>query len=461
MNKAQFIDRMILEIRERDISEIIGDYVSLVRRGYNFLGLCPFHNDKTIGSFVVSPHKGIYKCFSCGHAGDAIKFVSSHRDIHYLEAAFEIALSKNIISSDEYDEYFVKRRYDKKYVESVQATYEKLDNEKMVSNIGSPETLDKVFTLFLEQMKLNDEHREYLMNERSLNEETIEKRGYKTFPTAGAMNKLINTLNELGMGVDTSLEVTPGFYQRFTKDEWKWEFAANKGIVIPIKDSGGLIIGLQIRRDEVDEDRGRYLWFSSSFAQFVKNRRHGTSSGSPMDILYPDKKPNKALFITEGRFKSETIVQNFNSVSISVQGVSSWKDIDSEIKNAEEMVKTMYENNFKFTHIYIAFDSDMAYKHQVYHQLKRMSDSIQETYPESIYYLNWDGAKGIDDYMNALDAENHSIRKIKKPLWDEKFAEITKAVLEEHGVKHLRDIDSDILQEQLKEMVKPSEWKEE
>ena len=54
------------------IEEVVGDYVNLKKRGINLLGLCPFHNEKT-PSFTVSPVKGIYKCFGCGKAGNAVK----------------------------------------------------------------------------------------------------------------------------------------------------------------------------------------------------------------------------------------------------------------------------------------------------------------------------------------------------------------------------------------------------
>ncbi|MEM9024785.1 MAG: CHC2 zinc finger domain-containing protein, partial [Bacteroidota bacterium] len=56
------------------IEEVVGEYVTLKKRGANLLGLCPFHNEKT-PSFNVSPTKGIYKCFGCGEGGDAISFL--------------------------------------------------------------------------------------------------------------------------------------------------------------------------------------------------------------------------------------------------------------------------------------------------------------------------------------------------------------------------------------------------
>ncbi len=76
------IDTIISTIR---IEEVIGDFVTLRRRGVNMIGLCPFHNEKT-PSFTVSPVKGIYKCFGCGKAGNGVNFVMEHEHFSYPEA---------------------------------------------------------------------------------------------------------------------------------------------------------------------------------------------------------------------------------------------------------------------------------------------------------------------------------------------------------------------------------------
>lgn len=68
-----------------DIVDVVSDFVSLKRRGANYVGLCPFHNEKT-PSFSVSKSKGICKCFSCGKGGSAVNFVMEHEQISYYEA---------------------------------------------------------------------------------------------------------------------------------------------------------------------------------------------------------------------------------------------------------------------------------------------------------------------------------------------------------------------------------------
>lgn len=72
------------------IEEVVGDFVTLKRRGTNLIGLCPFHNEKT-PSFIVSPAKGIYKCFGCGKGGDAVSFLMEHDQLTYPEALKALA----------------------------------------------------------------------------------------------------------------------------------------------------------------------------------------------------------------------------------------------------------------------------------------------------------------------------------------------------------------------------------
>ncbi len=78
-----------------DIVEIVGAFVKLKKRGANYLGLCPFHNEKT-PSFIVSPGKEIYKCFGCGKSGNTIGFIMDHEKYSYVEALKWLAARYNV-----------------------------------------------------------------------------------------------------------------------------------------------------------------------------------------------------------------------------------------------------------------------------------------------------------------------------------------------------------------------------
>jgi hypothetical protein len=72
------------------IEEVIQDFVALKKRGVNFLGLCPFHEERT-PSFTVSPVKGIYKCFGCGKGGNAVNFLMEHKKMQFNDALVYLA----------------------------------------------------------------------------------------------------------------------------------------------------------------------------------------------------------------------------------------------------------------------------------------------------------------------------------------------------------------------------------
>jgi DNA primase len=86
----------IQQIQNRiDIVEIVGEFVKLKKRGASYLGLCPFHNEKT-PSFTVSPSKEIYKCFGCGRSGNSIGFLMDHEKYSYVDALRWLANKYNV-----------------------------------------------------------------------------------------------------------------------------------------------------------------------------------------------------------------------------------------------------------------------------------------------------------------------------------------------------------------------------
>lgn len=78
------------------IEEVVGDHVRLKKAGANLTGLCPFHDERT-PSFIVSPAKGIFKCFGCGKAGDSVRFVMDHDKLSYVEALKVLANKYGIV----------------------------------------------------------------------------------------------------------------------------------------------------------------------------------------------------------------------------------------------------------------------------------------------------------------------------------------------------------------------------
>ena len=82
-------EELVSKIKDKlDIVDVISEQVVLKKRGQSYWGLCPFHKDKN-PSFCVTPHLGIYKCFSCGEAGDALKFIMKTRNIEFKDLIIE------------------------------------------------------------------------------------------------------------------------------------------------------------------------------------------------------------------------------------------------------------------------------------------------------------------------------------------------------------------------------------
>ena len=88
---ARFSDDKLEEIRTRaDIVEVIGAHVRLKRAGRNFVGLCPFHNEKT-PSFSVNPERGFFHCFGCGAGGTVFNFIMRTEGLNFPEAIESLA----------------------------------------------------------------------------------------------------------------------------------------------------------------------------------------------------------------------------------------------------------------------------------------------------------------------------------------------------------------------------------
>lgn len=139
------------------VEEIIQDFIALKKRGANYIANCPFHNEKT-PSFVVSPAKGLFKCFGCGVGGDGVNFVMRHEHLGYFDALRWVARKYNI------------------EVEEVQLTPEQIAQQ------NERETLYVVMSFaqgqFTKYMNETDEGRSIGLSyfrERGFNQATIEK----------------------------------------------------------------------------------------------------------------------------------------------------------------------------------------------------------------------------------------------------------------------------------------------
>jgi len=495
MDKRAFAEYVIENVRELPPSAIIGKEIHLQRRGIHHLGLCPFHNDTKLGSFVVTDKKGIFKCFTCDTAGDNIKFVSLYRGISYLQSAFDIALECNIITNDEYEEYFGRRRYSEKQIQAIEKKYIEKDKEKFVSKKADDAILDKVYRIFIDNTTLytdedvenqiekeierlekniangdeiaktklqkfdkNDYRKHpnnrmltindynYLKKERKLSDKEIEENAFFSMPKKFKYYTFRKELEEeFGEDYEEIIKTIPGFFKEIKKDYFN--FAKQQGIGFAIKNNRGQIVGIQIRRTVQSSTGLRYVWFSSSFAEMDDEKyEYGTGSGSPVDVVIPDVIKYPTIGITEGKFKALKMAKEYNMIVLSVQGVSSWRGILKELNGLKDNfeVTKKYGKPFNIKYITLAFDADMSGNMQVYTQLKNLSDELEKNKYKT-YYLNWDETlgKGIDDLID--NGNKNFIKKYRKLQFDNKYNEMIKFCMEREGIKNPIDIDKDTL----------------
>ena len=171
------IDKIIDAAR---VEDVIGDFITLKKRGANLLGLCPFHGEKS-PSFTVSPAKGIYKCFGCGKSGTAVNFIMDHESLSYPEALKylankyqievvekEVTLEEKVLQNEKESLYIV-MQYAQKYFHDL------LLNDDMGRSIGLGYFIERGFRQdIIEKFQLG-----YSSEERRKFTEAAVKNGYK------------------------------------------------------------------------------------------------------------------------------------------------------------------------------------------------------------------------------------------------------------------------------------------
>lgn len=155
------VDRIIDTAR---IEEVVGDFVTLKKRGANYTACCPFHNEKT-PSFYVSPSKGIYKCFGCGKSGTAVGFVMEHESLSYVEALKYLA-----------------RKYHIEVVEKEESAEEIAQKQRNESLLLVSEYAGRFFKESLQTQEGQTIGYQYFRS-RGLEDETIRKYGLGWCPT--------------------------------------------------------------------------------------------------------------------------------------------------------------------------------------------------------------------------------------------------------------------------------------
>ena len=220
-----------------NIVEVISDYVTLKRKGANYQACCPFHNEKT-PSFVVSPSKGLFKCFGCGKAGNAVTFVMEHESITFPEALKVVAKKYGIeIKEREMTEEDIRRN----------------DNRESMFALNS-----WISDYFIRYMAENQEEgipvgMSYFRSSRGFSQATIRKFGLGMCPSKG--DKM--TTDALKAGYKEEFLVATGLTIKRESDGRLYDRFRER-VMFPIHNISGRIVGFGGRTMRTDKSVAKY-----------------------------------------------------------------------------------------------------------------------------------------------------------------------------------------------------------
>lgn len=387
MTQVNTIDRLKRRIHDEvPISEVIKSRIPII----GGKALCPFHDDKNVGSFQYSDQKGVYTCFACGETGDSISFISNFDGVDFVEAVLRIACEFSLISREEYEtmsrtkEFAGKRK---------RVFYQK---ERTIE-VKDPEFLDSIYSEMVDILSLSEKHRDYLYS-RGLSDYDILEGRYFSFEMNDITQDIVSRLIPYGYNAEDLIGV-PGFYR---DHDGNVAMQLLQGVAIPMVDSDGLIRAIQVRNDEVKEGGARYIFFSST------RRKEGCSSGAPADVVFPPERNTTDLYITEGHFKALVLAKATNSTVISVQGINNIKTLYEELPKLAKDV----------TRVIIAYDADIYRNKEVFNASRKLTKLVKEVLPDvAICYFVWDPrtGKGVDD---SLANGNRSFRLVKADQYE-------------------------------------------
>ena len=236
-----------------NIVDIIGDFVTLKRKGVNYTACCPFHNEKT-PSFIVSPAKGVYKCFGCGKGGNAVTFLMEHESLSYPEALKMVAKRYNIeVQEREQTEEDIRRNNDRESMFAVNswaaeyfANYLHHEQEGMAVGMS------------------------YFRQKRELTDATIKKFGLGFCPSRGdRMSK-----DALAAGYKQEFLISTGLSKARESDQSLYDRFRDR-VIFPVHNISGRVVAFGARTLRSDKEVAKYLNSPESEIYSKKNELYG------------------------------------------------------------------------------------------------------------------------------------------------------------------------------------------
>lgn len=276
------IDRATIDkiYSSADIVEVISDFVTLKKKGVNYQACCPFHNEKT-PSFVVSPSKGVFKCFGCGKGGNAITFVMEHEGVSYVDAL-----------------KYVAKKYGIEVQERELSEEEKRENDDRESMMVVTSYANDYFKKSLRETEEGRNIGMSYFRERGFGDAIIDKFGLGYCPAAGSAfsDMAVREGYKEDFLVRTGLTIkreSGGYYDRFAGR-----------VMFPVHSLSGRVIAFGGRTLRTDKKTAKYLNSPESEIYHKSNTLYG--------IYFAKKAITQQNFciLVEGYFDVLSMVQS-------------------------------------------------------------------------------------------------------------------------------------------------------
>ena len=340
-----------------DIVSLVSEYVKLEKRGQNYLGLCPFHNEKT-PSFTVSPEKKIAHCFGCGKGGNIFQFVSLIENITYNQAIAKLGtrLGLDLESND-----------------NKEASYD-FNNELDIMYYGH-RLLSDYYNYILLNTKEAEDALKYLLD-RGLSEDVIKhfNLGYAPRDNNIALNFFNSNKINLDLMVEAGLlgKNDNGDYYDVFKDR----------VMFPIKNNQNQVVAFSGRTMSTDKSVPKYY------------NTHETKIFEKRTVLY-------------NYSDARSFIAKENEVILCEGYMDVIKAHQNGIKNAVALMGTNIDNNklkevlSLVKKITLSLDNDEAGSKA---QIEIGNRIIQTT--DNVYKLKFSGAKDLDEFLTEKNTKN-------------------------------------------------------
>lgn len=347
-----FSREMIEEIKsENNIQNIVSQYVRLTSKGNHFIGICPFHNEKT-PSFTVYPQKGSFYCFGCGVGGDVITFIQHVENLNYTDAVKLLAERSGIRTTKDDESYYVKMK-----------------NKIM--------DINKEATRFYHSYLKSENGKwalKYLID-RGLTPQTIEQFELGCAPKD--WNQLISYLKNKGY---TEYEIEKANLASKSQSTGRYFDRFRNRIIFPIKNSRGSVIAFSGRKKPDEKDSAKYINSADTLAYQKRYNLFG------IDVA--KNHCDKGIIIVEG---------NMDVISLHQAGFKNVvAPLGTSLTDEQIQLITKYTKE-----IILLFDADLAGKKAVERAIELLNNRNI-----LVRVVELPDAKDPDEFIRKSGADN-------------------------------------------------------